>query len=152
MRIDGIFGMARDGIALLIPHRSGALMIDMIVYDPATPDRIVGHKVVYAGDEWLRGHFPEQPVYPSHCQIECANLVAALLVKLRYPDLQGLPVVRGYTDIEHRKVVTVGDELDIVVRLVKERKRTVFDFTAEITNQRDEVVTKIGTITGFRVP
>lgn len=138
---------ARLDIERLIPHRHTAQMIDSAVYYAGAPDIIVGTKKVNSDDPWLVGHFPHDPIFPGHCQLECANLVAALLIYMRFPDMQGTPVVAGADGIRWKEPVRPGDILTINVDFVAQRT-SLFFCKAKITNQRNEVTARIKEIIG----
>ena len=141
-----------DDLQHLLPHRGPALMIDGIIHDDERINEIIGRKIIQANDPWLEGHFPDMPIYPGHCQIECVNLTAAALIKMKYPELEGKPIIAKIDDISFKTPARPGDTLSITVLLTDEKKKMIFTFTASIRNQRDEVVTTISEIKGINNP
>lgn len=140
--------LSRKDIARIIPHRRTARMIDRVLYDSVmSPNMLVGHKGVYENDPWLAGHYPGNPLFPGHCQLECAQLVAAILIFLRFPQERGVPVVAGANGLRWKEPVRPGDHLIITTYFV-ERKMDLFICKANIVNQYGKITAKFKEIIG----
>ncbi len=112
MRID------LDKILTVLPQRYPFIMIDRVL-DYVPGERITALKNVSAGDPWLPGHVPEDPVMPGVLIIEAMCQAAGILYNLsgrkRARYLAGLDKVR------FRKKVIPGDQLVISASVVKEK-------------------------------
>lgn len=142
------FFLERGDIVAMIPHTGPAQMLDRISYNLERPNEMVGIKTIFVDEPWIVGHFPGKPIFPGHCQIECANLVAAVLAKKVSNDPESIPVVISIDGIRFKKIVVPGDLLIITVNLYKQKKGAFF-FAAVIQNERGEIFTTIEKITGM---
>jgi 3-hydroxyacyl-[acyl-carrier-protein] dehydratase len=71
--------MRIDDPASWIPHRPPILTVDAVEVDePGVKGR--GMKKFAAGDPWLTGHFPGNPVVPGVAMIEGAAQTAAIVL------------------------------------------------------------------------
>lgn len=141
------FSLEREDIAKIIPHEGPAQMIDRVFYNTERPDEMVGIKAICVKDPWLMGHFRDNPIFPGHCQIECANLVAAILAKKMY-ESSGVLIVVSIDGVRYKKQVKPNDLLVVTVKLLKER-RGMFFFSAVFQNESGEIVTTIEKIIGM---
>ena len=142
------FFLERGDIAELIPHGRPAQMLDRISYNTERPNEMVGIKTIFVDEPWIVGHFPGNPIFPGHCQVECANLVAATLAKKVSNDPENIPVVVSIDGIRFTKEAVPGDLLIIMVNLYKQ-KRGMFFFSAVIQNESGEVFSTIEKIIGM---
>ncbi|MFA5986363.1 MAG: 3-hydroxyacyl-ACP dehydratase FabZ family protein [Parcubacteria group bacterium] len=140
------FFLERGDIAEMIPHTGPAQMLDRISYNTERPHEMVGIKTICSDDPWFMGHFRDNPIFPGHCQIECANLVAAVLAK-NFFELSGTPMVVGVDGVRYKKQVKPHDLLAITVKLLG-AKRGMYFFSAIIQNRSGETVAEIKKIIG----
>ena len=139
--------MNRAGLESILPHRGTALnKIDGVFYDPHDSRIIAGLKEVKDNDPDLRGHFPGAPTYPGYAQDEFVCLACAALISLAYSALKKDPHVVQKT-VRYRRNVVPGDTLIAEVRLRETRGR-FYIFSAEIRNQRNEMVAEYDKIVG----
>lgn len=143
----GVRQISREDIENILPHRGHAQMIDHAIYDANVSHRMVGIKEVREDDPWIIGHYPNNPIYPGHCQIECAQLVAALLVYTIMTELDGTPVAVGLDGVRWKEVVRLGDTLRITVDFL-EKQSGMYFCKARIINQQGKITTKIKKIIG----
>jgi 3-hydroxymyristoyl/3-hydroxydecanoyl-(acyl carrier protein) dehydratase len=137
----------RKGLETILPHRGAALSkIDGVFFVPGGPALLKGLKEVRADDRDLDGHFPGAPTYPGYAQDEFVCLVAAALIPLSCEDLRTYPHVVQKI-VRYKKEAVPGDTLIAEVRL-DERRSRFFIFSAEIRNQRNEVVATYERIVG----
>jgi 3-hydroxyacyl-[acyl-carrier-protein] dehydratase len=137
----------RKSLENVLPHRGKALgKIDGVLYVPGGPAALVGLKAVRDDDPDLEGHFPGAPTYPGYAQDEFVCLIAAALIPLACEKLRNDPHVVQKT-VRYKKEAVPGDILTAEVRLVERRSR-FFIFSAEIRNQRNEVVASYERIVG----
>jgi beta-hydroxyacyl-ACP dehydratase FabZ len=107
----------------IIPHRYPFLLVDAIVeLNPAK--RIVGIKNVTMNEPFFMGHFPGAPVMPGVLIVEAMAQVAAVMVLREVPDRdRKLVYFSGIDQARFRQPVIPGDQLKIVVEVIKMRSR-----------------------------
>jgi 3-hydroxyacyl-[acyl-carrier-protein] dehydratase len=131
----------------ILPHRGKALnKIDGVFYLCSGPETIMGIKVVGKNDPDLDGHFPGIPTYPGYAQDEFVCLTAAALIPITSEGLKRDPHVVQKT-VRYKHSVAPGDTLIAEVRLREKRSR-FYIFSAEIKNQRNEIVALYDKIVG----
>lgn len=129
--------MNRDEILALLPHRDPFLMVDAVVeMEPGR--RAVGVKHVRADEDWARGHFPGNPVFPGVLVAEGLAQVAALVFLAGNRDRAGAVFyLLGMDKMRFRKVVRPGDELRLEVELTGCKRRIwMFDARATVGGAR----------------
>ncbi len=137
----------RAGLKSLLPHRGAALdKIDGVCYVSNGSDTLMGLKEVKDNDPDLRGHFPGTPTYPGYAQDEFVCLVAAALISVSHSSLKKNPHV-VQKNVRYRRSVVPGDTLFAEVRLLEMRSR-FYIFSAEVRNQRNEMVAEYEKIVG----
>ncbi|MCA9488583.1 MAG: 3-hydroxyacyl-ACP dehydratase FabZ [Myxococcales bacterium] len=123
--------MDREGIEAALPHRDPFVMVDELV-EVELRKRAVAIKRVRADEDWARGHFPGNPVFPGVLLIEALAQTAALCY-LSDPEMAGKGVfLLGVEKMRFRKIVRPGDELRLEVTATAEKRRIVF-FDVEAT-------------------
>lgn len=112
----------RAGIEALIPHRDPFLFVDEVVeLEPGV--RAHGRYHVRGDEDWLRGHFPGNPIVPGVLMVEAAAQVAAICA-LSHPDHAGkFGVFAGIDEVRFRRIVRPGDTLDLVIDVDRLRGR-----------------------------
>jgi 3-hydroxymyristoyl/3-hydroxydecanoyl-(acyl carrier protein) dehydratase len=137
----------KKSLESILPHRGKALnKIDGVFYDSSSPATIMGIKVVGKDDPDLDGHFPGVPTYPGYAQDEFICLAAAALIPITCEGLNRDPHVVQKT-VRYKHSVVPGDTLIAEVRLREKRSR-FYIFSAEIKNQRNEIVAEYDKIVG----
>jgi len=137
----------RKSLETILPHRGAALRkIDGALYCSSSPNFMTGVKGISIDDTDLEGHFPGAPTYPGYAQDEFACLVAAALIPMSVKGLDRDPYVVQKV-VRYKKNAGPGDTLFADVRLLG-RKAKFFIFSAEIRNQKDEVIAEYEKIVG----
>ncbi len=137
----------RESLETILPHRGAALnKIDGVLHVSGNHDAITGLKVVLDDDPDLEGHFPGVPTYPGYAQDEFVCLVAAALIPIIRIGLPNDPHVVQKI-VRYKKSVAPGDAL-IAQVILREKRGKFFIFSAEIRNQRNEVVAEYERIVG----
>jgi beta-hydroxyacyl-ACP dehydratase FabZ len=110
-------------IQRIIPHRYPFLLVDSILeLEPAR--RIVGIKNVSINEPFFQGHFPGAPVMPGVLIVEAMAQVAAVMVLKEVADReQKLVYFSGIDHARFRQPVVPGDQIRIVVEVIKMRLR-----------------------------
>jgi 3-hydroxyacyl-[acyl-carrier-protein] dehydratase len=144
---DAMLILGRREIEKMIPHRFHAQMIDSAHYDPTNPSIMIGYKQVQEDDIWLKGHYDGYPIFPGHCQLECVQLVAALLVMHIFPEGSGLPIAAGVDEVRWKEEVHPNDRLLIKVEFM-EKKTGIFFCKGDISNQYGKAVMRVKSVMG----
>ncbi len=123
-------------IITLLPHAFPFLLVDRVVdYEPEK--RIVGVKNVTFNEPFFPGHFPGNPVMPGVLIIEAMAQTAGILAFKSHPDMRGNVFFIGIDNARFRKPVIPGDQLKLVLEVVKHRKEIwVFDGEAYVDEKR----------------
>ena len=119
-------------ILTLLPHAFPFLLVDRVIeYEPEK--RIVGVKNVTFNEPFFPGHFPKNPVMPGVLIVEAMAQTAGILAFKSYPGIRGNVLFIGIDNARFRKPVTPGDQLKLVLEVVKHRKEIwVFDGQAYV--------------------
>jgi len=128
--------MERDEILQLLPHRDPFVMVDRVVEIDA--ERVVAVKEVRADQDWARGHFPGNPVFPGVLIAEALAQAAALIHLNAHRGQAGATVyLVGFDKLRFRKVVRPGDDLRLEVQLTRQRRKMAFfEGTAMVGDDR----------------
>ena len=116
-----------DEIRKLLPHRYPFLLVDRIV-ELELSKRIVGIKNVTFNEPFFTGHFPEKPIMPGVLILEAMAQTGGVLAFKSFPGMEGSVFFTGIDDARFRKPVIPGDQLKLVVEVVRHRREIwVFD-------------------------
>jgi 3-hydroxyacyl-[acyl-carrier-protein] dehydratase len=110
-----------DEILNLLPHRYPFLLVDRVT-EYEEEKRIVGIKNVTFNEPFFSGHFPHKPVMPGVLIIEAMAQVGGILAFKSFPQKKGQVFFIGIDNARFRKPVIPGDQLQLVVELVKHRR------------------------------
>jgi 3-hydroxyacyl-[acyl-carrier-protein] dehydratase len=118
-----------DEILTLLPHKYPFLLVDRIEdFEPER--RIIGLKNVTFNEPFFPGHFPGKPIMPGVLIIEAMAQTAGILAFKSYPGLTGDVRFIGIDNARFRRPVTPGDQLKLVLEVVKHR-REIWVFKGE---------------------
>jgi 3-hydroxyacyl-[acyl-carrier-protein] dehydratase len=124
-----------DEILELLPHNYPFLLVDRIV-ELELATKIVGIKNVTFNEPFFPGHFPQKPIMPGVLIIEAMAQAGGILAFKSFPDKKGTVFFTGIDDARFRKPVTPGDQLRLVVEVVKHRREIwLFDGKAFVENE-----------------
>ena len=116
-----------DEIKKLLPHRYPFLLVDRIV-ELELSKRIVGIKNVTINEPFFTGHFPEKPIMPGVLILEAMAQAGGVLAFKSFPGMEGSVFFTGIDDARFRKPVIPGDQLKLVIEVVRHRREIwVFD-------------------------
>jgi 3-hydroxyacyl-[acyl-carrier-protein] dehydratase len=116
-----------DEIRKLLPHRYPFLLVDRIV-ELELSKRIVGVKNVTFNEPFFTGHFPEKPIMPGVLILEAMAQTGGVLAFKSFPGMEGSVFFTGIDGARFRKPVIPGDQLKLVVEVVRHRREIwVFD-------------------------
>jgi len=108
-----------DAILKALPHRYPFLLVDRIL-DYEKEKRIIGIKSVTFNEPFFQGHFPGRPIMPGVLIVEAmAQLGGVLLLQEHELRENGLVYLVGIDNAKFRKTVIPGDQLRIVVDVLR---------------------------------
>jgi 3-hydroxyacyl-[acyl-carrier-protein] dehydratase len=124
-------------IMTLLPHTYPFLLVDRVLeIEPAK--RIVGMKNVTFNEPFFTGHFPGKPIMPGVLIVEAMAQAGGVLAFKSFPGMKGSVFFIGIDNARFRKPVIPGDQLKLVVEVVKHKREIwVFEGKALVG---DEVV------------
>lgn len=118
-----------------LPHRYPFLLIDQIS-DYEKGKFIRGKKYISANDQFLQGHFPENPVMPGVLMVESIAQASAVLGKITLGGKCSQCLLMEIKNTRFRRVAVPGEVLDIEVIVTNNRKNFFwFEGTAKINNE-----------------
>jgi 3-hydroxyacyl-[acyl-carrier-protein] dehydratase len=124
-------------IMRFLPHRYPFLLVDRIVeFEEAK--RVVAIKNVTVNEPFFVGHFPQKPIMPGVLIVEAMAQAGGVLAFKSFPEMKGSVFFIGIDNARFRKPVVPGDQLRLLVEVVKHRRELwVFEAKAFVD---DEVV------------
>lgn len=123
-------------IMSLLPHRYPFLLIDRVV-ELEPEKRIVAVKNVTINEPFFMGHFPGKPIMPGVLIVEAMAQAGGVLAFKSFPGMQGNVFFMGIDNARFRKPVVPGDQLKMVVEVVKHRREIwIFEGTTFVNEQK----------------
>jgi 3-hydroxyacyl-[acyl-carrier-protein] dehydratase len=124
-----------DEIIQLLPHSYPFLLLDRVVeFEPSK--KIIGIKNVTFNEPFFTGHFPKKPIMPGVLIIEAMAQAGGVLAFKSFPDKKGIVFFTGIDNARFRKPVIPGDQLKLVVNVIKHRREIwLFDGNAFVDNE-----------------
>ncbi len=122
-------------IRKLLPHAYPFLLVDRIEeLEPSK--RIVGIKNVTFNEPFFTGHFPDKPIMPGVLILEAMAQTGGVLAFKSFPGMEGSVFFTGIDEARFRKPVIPGDQLKMVVEVVRHRREIwVFHGTAFVDGE-----------------
>lgn len=122
-------------ILQLLPHNYPFLLVDRVLeYEPAK--KIVAIKNVTFNEPFFPGHFPQKPIMPGVLILEAMAQAGGILAFKSFPDKKGSVLFTGIDKARFRKPVIPGDQLKLVVEVVKHRREIwLFEGKAFVGNE-----------------
>lgn len=134
--------LSDDQILANIPQRHPFLFIDKLVsYDEST---ITTSKKLTGEEDFFKGHFPGEPIFPGVLMCEAAFQTGALLMSLKGSGTDGQSnkkaMVTRIQGAKFKNMAKPGDELFIKVDFVEMMANAAF-FKAKITVDNKTIMT-----------
>ena len=121
-----------------LPHREPFLFIDEVI-EIDLGNSIHAIKKVLPEEDYLRGHFPGNPIMPGVIIIEAlaqASGILGLKTMDKTPQEGSLYVFAGVDNVRFRKRVRPGDTLHLFSKVVNVKRGIwKFDVRAEVNNE-----------------
>ncbi len=108
-------------IIRLLPHTYPFLLVDRVV-EFVHAKKIVGIKNVTYNEPFFQGHFPGRPIMPGVLIVEAMAQAGGVLAFKSFPGLKGSVFFIGIDNARFRKPVIPGDQLRLVVEVVRHKK------------------------------
>ena len=124
-------------ILTLLPHNYPFLLVDRVLeFEPAK--KVVAVKNVTFNEPFFPGHFPTKPIMPGVLILEAMAQAGGILAFKSFPGMKGTVFFTGIDNARFRKPVVPGDQLRLVVEVLKHRREIwIFDGKAYVD---DDVV------------
>lgn len=124
-------------ILTLLPHNYPFLLVDRVLeLEPAK--KVVAVKNVTFNEPFFPGHFPTRPIMPGVLILEAMAQAGGILAFKSFPGMKGTVFFTGIDNARFRKPVVPGDQLRLVVEVLKHRREIwIFDGKAYVD---DDVV------------
>lgn len=111
-----------DAIRQLNRQRFEMEQLTAILYEDVERNACAALKQITDEEFWVRGHMPGMPLMPGVVMLEAAAQLSSYFTQKQ--DLLGAEMVGfgGLDDVRFRGVVTPGDQLILMVELIKVRR------------------------------
>ncbi len=137
----------REQMFELIPHRHEMALLDRVIWANEDNSAGVGSLTVRGDEFWVRGHFPERPMFPGVLMVEAGAQLACYLYN-RYFDGLHLAAFLRIENAVFRRSVTVGEEMLLVCKGIKVTPRR---FISDVEGIVDGQICFEAKITGMRI-
>ena len=139
-----------DAIRQYNPQRHEMEQLTSILYEDRETLSCAALKRLTEDEFWCRGHMPDMPLMPGVIMLECVAQLASFFSQKH--DLLGAEIVGfgGVDEVRFRGVVTPGDDLIVMVRLLKARRGRMV--VAEFQGRVGDNMVLEGILRGIPIP
>jgi 3-hydroxyacyl-[acyl-carrier-protein] dehydratase len=139
-----------DDIRRLNPQRYEMEQLTSILYEDRESFSCAALKEVRDDEFWVRGHMPGMPLMPGVVMLEAVAQLSSYFTQKN--DLLGAEMVGfgGLDDVRFRGVVSPGDRLILMVKMVKARRGRMI--VAAFQGIVDGNIVLEGTLRGIPIP
>ena len=95
------------------------MLLDRVVFEDRSAQRLVAELDVRADAFWARGHFPGMPIMPGVLQVEALAQAMGVYVARTEGFGGRLGLFAGIDDTRFRRIVTPGDTLTLEIVMEK---------------------------------
>jgi len=118
----------------MLPHKYPFLLVDRVL-ELEDAKRIIAIKNVTVNEPFFQGHFPGRPIMPGVLILEALAQAGGVLAFSSFPGMKGSVFFTGIDGARFRKPVVPGDQLKLIVDVVKHRREIwIFDAKAYVEN------------------
>lgn len=131
--------MKQEEIKKILPHRDPFLFVDEIIEQ--TEDSITGVRQLTGQEEFFKGHFPGNPIFPGVLMIEALAQTAGVLA-LQKTNLAGaITFFAGVDGVRWKRPVKPGDK--VILKTVVKKLRVPLIICSGQAMVGDEVACEI---------
>lgn len=139
-----------ESIRAMNPQRFEMEQLTSILYEDLEENACAALKEITDDEFWVRGHMPGMPLMPGVVMLEAVAQLSSYFTQKH--DLLGAEMVGfgGLDDVRFRGVVTPGDRLVLMVKMVKNRRGRMI--VAAFQGVVDDNIVLEGTLRGIPIP
>ena len=139
-----------EGIRSMNPQRFEMEQLTAILYEDLESNCCAALKEITDEEFWVRGHMPGMPLMPGVVMLEAVAQLSSYFTQKH--DLLGAEMVGfgGLDDVRFRGVVTPGDRLVLMVKMIKNRRGRMI--VAAFQGVVGENIVLEGTLRGIPIP
>lgn len=132
------------------PQRHEMEQLSAILFEDLDTMRCAALKRITDDEFWCRGHMPGMPLMPGVMMLECVAQLASYFSQKH--DLLGAEIVGfgGVDEVRFRGIVTPGDDLVLMVKLLKARRGRMV--VAEFQGVVGQTMVVEGILRGIPIP
>ncbi len=130
--------IGREDISKYLPHRDPFLFIDEVIA-LKKGEEIHAIKHIQEDEYFLKGHFPNNPIFPGVIIVEALGQASGILgfvTMNKTPDEGSIYVLAGVDKVRFRKRVRPGDILNLHSKIINE-KRGIWKFECKAEVEGD---------------
>ena len=128
----------REDVSKYLPHRDPFLFIDEVIA-LKKGEEIHAIKHIQEDEYFLKGHFPNNPIFPGVIIVEALGQASGILgfvTMNKTPDEGSIYVLAGVDKVRFRKRVRPGDILNLHSKIINE-KRGIWKFECKADVEGD---------------
>ena len=139
-----------EAIRELNPQRFEMEQLTAILYEDVERNACAALKEITEDEFWVRGHMPGMPLMPGVVMLEAVAQLSSYFTQRH--DLLGAEMVGfgGVDEVRFRGVVTPGDQLILMVELVRVRRNRMI--VAAFQGVVGDNIVLEGTLRGIPIP
>ena len=130
--------IGKEDIKKYLPHREPFLFVDEVI-EINEKNEIHARKCVKEDEYFLKGHFPNNPIFPGVIIIEALGQASGILgftLMNKTPEEGSIYVLAGVDKVRFRKRVRPGDNIDLYCKVISEKRGIwKFDCRAELDDE-----------------
>ena len=130
--------IGKEDIKKYLPHREPFLFVDEVI-EINEKKEIHARKYVGEDEYFLKGHFPNNPIFPGVIIIEALGQASGILgftLMNKTPEEGSIYVLAGVDKVRFRKRVRPGDNIDLYSKVISEKRGIwKFDCRAELDDE-----------------
>ena len=127
--------IGKEDIKKYLPHREPFLFVDEVI-EINEKKEIHARKCVKEDEYFLKGHFPNNPIFPGVIIIEALGQASGILgftLMNKTPEEGSIYVLAGVDKVRFRKRVRPGDNIELYSKVISEKRGIwKFDCRAEL--------------------